>query len=103
MSLWLLLVIGGLVLAVMAHTYALAVSRRARSAAATTAFWCGIVGFLSIPVAIVLMMAAVPFFVTGPPGWLDRSITISWSVMAVLPVISFGSAVVAMRNRNRPN
>ena len=103
MNLWMVLGIGGVLLAIIAHIYALAVSRGTRSIAATIAFWSGVVGLLSVPVALVLLIAAMPFFVTGPPHWLDQSINISWSVLAILPVISLATAVLAARKRNWPN
>lgn len=102
MKLWIVLGMGGVLLAIVVHIYALAVSRRTRSIAATTAFWSGVLGLLSVPVALALLTAATPFFIAGPPRWLDRSIDTSWSVLAVLPVISFASAILAKRKRNWP-
>ena len=103
MDLALLLLFGGFLLAITAHVFALAMSRRSRSLSANVAFWSGIAGLLSVPAAIALIAAAVPHFVTGPPGDLKLAITVSLSVLAALPVVSFASGLRVLRNGSRPN
>ena len=99
----LLLLLSGLLLAVAAHVFALAMSRRARSLSANVAFWSGVAGLLSVPVTIALIAAAIPYIVTGPPGELELATTVALSVLAVLPVISFVSGLRVRRNGSRPN
>ena len=97
------LVLIGLVVATIAHIYALAISRGSRSLAATSAFWTGILGLISVPVAFAVTMTAVPYFVTGPGERLSQAVTIAWSAVAILPVVSFLSATAVLVARKRPN
>lgn len=91
------LMLGGALLAVAMHVYALWMSRGTRSRAATVAFLSGVTGLLSIPVALTLVAAAIPYFVTGAPETLNRAILVSLSVAAALPVVSLLAATMVLR------
>lgn len=92
------LVVAGLALALAFHVYALHVSRRGRSVAHAIAFWGGVLGMLSVPVAILAAVAYLPFSIAGagdhPIGWFMPA---SWVAVFLLGGCSLVASVAAKR------
>ena len=95
MSIFILL---GLLLVPVLHVYALVVSRRGKSAIYTAAFWGGIIGLISVPVAIMSSFIYLPFSFTGPGdhaiSWIAPATLIGLCVMVFW---SLGCIVLAKR------
>lgn len=96
-----ILMLVGLVLIVLLHCHALYISRKGRTSAHTAAFWGGILGVVSIPVAILAGLAYLPFSITGagghPIGWI---LPASWIAVLILGGWSLVATLLAKRRRS---
>lgn len=83
-------------LAPVAHVVALHASRLGKSRINTSAFWGGIAGLFSIPVAIIAFVAYLPFSIAGagdhpitwilPASWIALWVLAAWSVVAAFMI-----------------